>query len=166
MKYEAEADESSATLFSVLGMVSLGFESASWEWEKTVETPEECAELLRIQSPFHFAGEPPPSFAAETVFQPEVLRYFASAGYGDFDYGPDLHRVAKPTLVLVGSEDRVTTPRAAQVLHEGIEGSELVVLDGVGHMSMVEAQDTYLRAVSDFLARLGEGKTADILRRS
>ena len=127
----------------------------SWEWEKSVETPEDCAELMRVQAPFHFAGEPPPNFAADTVYAPEVLRHFASAGYGGFDYEPDLRRVSKPTLVVVGSEDRTTTPRAAHVLHGHIPRSELVVLDGAGHMSMVEAQDAYLSAVRDVLARLG-----------
>jgi proline iminopeptidase len=127
----------------------------SWEWEKSVQTPEECAELMRIQMPFHFAGDPPPDFAADTVYVPEVLRHFANAGYGDFDYEPDLGRVSKPTLVVVGAEDRATTPRAARVLHEGISGSELAVLDGAGHMSMVEANEAYLAAVRGFLRRLG-----------
>jgi proline iminopeptidase len=126
----------------------------SWEWEKSVRTPEDCAELMRIQTPFHFAGEPPPNFAADTVYAPEVLRYFATAGYGDFDYTPHLGRVSKPTLVVVGAEDRVTTPRAARVLHAGIPSSELAVLDGAGHMSMIEAQDAYLAAVKRFLGHI------------
>jgi pimeloyl-ACP methyl ester carboxylesterase len=127
----------------------------SWEWEQSVQTPEDCAELMRIQNPFHFHGPPPPDFAADTVYVPEVLRHFASAGYGDFDYTPDLGRVSRPTLVLVGAHDRVTTPRAAHVLHDGIPGSQLAVLDGAGHMSMVEAKDDYLAAVRGFLRRLG-----------
>ena len=127
----------------------------SWEWEQTVETPEECAELMRIQTPFHFHGPPPPDFAEETVYVPEVLRHFASAGYGDFDYTPDLGRVDKPTLVLVGAHDRVTTPRAARVLHEGIRSSEYAELPGAGHMSMVEAQEAYLGHVRQFLRRVG-----------
>jgi proline-specific peptidase len=127
----------------------------SWEWEKTVETPEDCAELMRIQTPFHFHGAPPPDFADETVYVAEVLRHFANEGYGDFDYTPDLGRVSKPTLVLVGAHDRTTTPRAARVLHRGIPASELVELEGAGHMSMVEAQDAYLSATKRFLASLG-----------
>jgi proline iminopeptidase len=127
----------------------------SWEWEKTVQTAEECAELMRIQTPFHFHGPPPDDFASETVYVADVLRHFADAGYGDFDYTPDLDKVAKPTLVLVGDHDRTTTPRAARVLDEGIESSELVELEGAGHMSMVEAQAPYLTAVSRFLGRLG-----------
>jgi proline iminopeptidase len=138
----------------------------SWEWEKSLHTEGEAAELMRIQAPFHFAGEPPPDFAIETIYTPDVLRYFANEGYGDFDFLPDLSRVTKPTLILVGAEDRTTTPRAARVLHDGIEGSELAVLDGAGHMSMIEAQDAYLAAVKRFLRRIESGKAADILRRS
>ena len=126
----------------------------SWEWEQSVETAEECAVLMRIQTPFHFHGEPPADFAEDTIYTADVLRHFASAGYGNFDYTPDLGRVSKPTLVIVGAHDRTTTPRAARVLHEGIEGSELVELPGAGHMSMVEAQEPYLHAVSGFLAQL------------
>jgi pimeloyl-ACP methyl ester carboxylesterase len=84
-----------------------------------------------------------------------VLRYFASAGYGDFDYTPDLGRVSRPTLVLVGEHDRTTTPRAARVLHEGIPGSAYQELPNAGHMSMVESQDHYLGHVRRFLRGLG-----------
>jgi len=124
---------------------------ASWEQEKVVATEGELKELLRAQMPFHFAGDPPPGYGMDTVGTPEVLRHFANIGYGDFDYLPDLHRVAKPTLMVVGEEDRVTTPRAAKALHEGIVGSRLVVLPGVGHMSFVETPDAYLESVRAFL---------------
>jgi proline iminopeptidase len=127
----------------------------SWESEKTVETPEDCAELMRVQAPFHFHGAPPRNFAQETIYVPDVLRHFASEGYGDFDYVPHLGRVSKPTLVIVGAEDRTTTPRASRALRDGIPGSTLVVLEAAGHMSMCEAQDAYLSAVREFLARLG-----------
>ena len=104
--------------------------------------------------PFHFAGDVPPGFGDETLGTPDVLRHFANIGYGDFDYLPDLHRVSKPTLVIVGEHDRTTTPRAARALHEGIGGSRLVVLPGVGHMSFVETPDPYIDAVRTFLSEV------------
>ena len=128
--------------------------AASWEDEKTVQTEEQLKQLLRVQMPFHFHGEPPPEYAEETVGSPEVLRHFANAGYGDFDYRPKLGRVAKPTLVVVGEHDRTTTPRAARILHEGIVGSELVIIPSVGHLSFVERTDVYLDAVRRFLSDL------------
>jgi pimeloyl-ACP methyl ester carboxylesterase len=53
--------------------------------------------------------------------------------------------------VIVGEHDRITTPRAAHALHERIEGSDLVVVPRVGHMSFVEAPEAYLEAVRGFL---------------
>jgi len=126
---------------------------ASWEQEKTVTTEDELKELLRTQMPFHFAGDPPPGYGDDTVGTPDVLRHFANIGYGDFDYTPVLSRVSSPTLVIVGARDRTTTPRAARALHEGIAGSELVVLPGVGHMSFVETPEPYIEAVRTFLRK-------------
>jgi pimeloyl-ACP methyl ester carboxylesterase len=126
----------------------------SWEDEKTVQTEAEFAALMQTQMPFHFAGAVPPDFGAATLYAPEVLRHAARMGYGDFDYPPHLERIAKPTLVVVGERDRTTTPRAARVLHEGIRDSELLVIPDVGHMSYVEAPETYVPAVRDFLRRV------------
>ena len=72
----------------------------------------------------------------------------------DFDYLPDLHRVSKPTLVIVGEHDRTTTPRAAKALHQGIAGSRLFVLPGVGHMSFVDMPEPYVDAVTTFLSEV------------
>jgi proline iminopeptidase len=126
--------------------------AASWEDEQTVQTKEELLELSRTQMPFHFHGEPPPGYGDDTVGSPEVLRHFASAGYGDFDYRPKLAAVDKPTLVIVGEHDRTTTPRAARVLHAGIPGSKLVIVADAGHMSFVEQTEPYLAQVREFLA--------------
>jgi proline iminopeptidase len=137
-------------------LASLGDDGAairdSWEAEKTVETEEQLKQLLRDQMPFHFHGEPPPGYGEDTVGSPEVLRYFANIGYGAFDYLPKLKDVVKPTLVIVGAQDRTTTPRAARVLHEEIPNNELVVISDAGHMTFVEQTEEYLRAVRRFLA--------------
>jgi proline iminopeptidase len=125
--------------------------AASWEAEKTVETETQLKELLRTQMPFHFHRQPPAGYGDDTVGSPEVLRHFATAGYGDFDYRPKLADVHKPTLVIGGERDRTTTPRAARVLHEGIANSELVLVPDAGHMSFVEQQAFYLDAVRRFL---------------
>jgi proline iminopeptidase len=126
----------------------------SWQQEKTVETDEELKQLLDAQMPFHFHGDVPAGFSNEMVGSPEVLRHFANQGYGDFDYVPQLDRISKPTLVIVGEHDRTTTPRAARVLHEGIAGSELAVVPAAGHMSFVEQPEAYFGPVRQFLRRL------------
>ena len=116
-----------------------------------MQSEEELMELMRVQMPFHFAGKAPAGYGDDAVGSPEVLRHFAKVGYGDFDYTADLARVNAPALVVVGEHDRTTTTRAARVLHQGIPGSELVVVPDVGHMSFVEAPDAYLGAVRSFM---------------
>ncbi len=50
----------------------------------------------------------------------------------------DLRSINAPTLVVCGKEDRATPPAQSQVLAQGIARSRLVLLDGVGHSSVLE----------------------------
>ncbi len=54
------------------------------------------------------------------------------------DYRDSLKQVSVPTLVAVGSEDEFTPVADAQLLHRLVAGSELVVLDGAGHLPNLE----------------------------
>jgi len=64
-----------------------------------------------------------------------------------------LAKVDLPTLVLVGAEDAATTPDDSRELASVIRGSELVVLQGVGHMSCWEDPAAFNAAVRSFLDR-------------
>jgi pimeloyl-ACP methyl ester carboxylesterase len=154
----AGADASDAMLADVEASLEAMGASAdairgSWEDEKTVETEEQLKNLLRAQMPFHFHGHPPEGYGDETVGSPDVLRHFANAGYGDFDYRNKLKDIDKPVLVIVGEHDRTTTGRAARVLHAGIPAGELQIVPASGHMSFVEQTGSYLTAVRRFLNR-------------
>jgi pimeloyl-ACP methyl ester carboxylesterase len=50
-------------------------------------------------------------------------------------------RITAPTLLAVGSEDRVNPPEVSRAIHEAIPGSRLVVLPGIGHLPKLEAPD-------------------------
>ncbi len=52
-----------------------------------------------------------------------------------------LAAITCPTLVLVGEEDQLTPVEMAQEIAEGIAGSRLAVVPGVGHLSTLEAPD-------------------------
>jgi pimeloyl-ACP methyl ester carboxylesterase len=54
------------------------------------------------------------------------------------DARASLPRVTLPTMVMVGSEDRVTPPAQARKIASLISGAELIELDGPGHMIMLE----------------------------
>jgi 3-oxoadipate enol-lactonase/4-carboxymuconolactone decarboxylase len=66
-----------------------------------------------------------------------------------FDVRAELGRVGVPTLVLVGSEDRVTGPAEARTLVAGIPDARLAVVPGASHLAPVEQP----AAVTDLLVR-------------
>ena len=61
--------------------------------------------------------------------------------------------ITAPTLILFGTEDRIINASAAQTFHERIAGSEVVLLDDIGHLPMEEAPDATAEAIADFLTR-------------
>ncbi|GAA3835743.1 bifunctional 3-oxoadipate enol-lactonase/4-carboxymuconolactone decarboxylase PcaDC [Streptomyces chiangmaiensis] len=65
-----------------------------------------------------------------------------------FDVQAELGRIGVPTLVLVGSEDRVTGPAEARTLVAGIPDARLAVVPGASHLVPVEQP----AAVRDLLA--------------
>jgi 3-oxoadipate enol-lactonase len=61
-----------------------------------------------------------------------------------------LHRVAAPTLVMVGAEDTETPESYARAIADRIPGARLVVIPKAGHLANVEAPE----AVNEELRRL------------
>jgi pimeloyl-ACP methyl ester carboxylesterase len=55
--------------------------------------------------------------------------------------------VACPSLVLWGARDRLVDPRLAPRLAEALPDARLLVLEGVGHVAMLEAPEPTARAV-------------------
>jgi len=67
---------------------------------------------------------------------------------------PTAAALRAPTLILCGSRDRVTTPDLSRSLNETIAGSHLQIVDGAGHMLLIEAPDVVNRAIAGFAAAL------------
>jgi len=59
--------------------------------------------------------------------------------------------VAARTLVLCGADDRMTPPKTARPLLDALPDARLTVLDGAGHMMMLEAPEATRAALRDFL---------------
>lgn len=55
-----------------------------------------------------------------------------------------------PTLVLVGSDDALTPPSAAEAMAARIAGARLEVLPGAGHVSNLEAPEAFTGALQRF----------------
>ena len=58
--------------------------------------------------------------------------------------------IKAPTLVVVGSEDRLTPPHHSEYLARTIPRARLVVIEGSGHIPHLERQGEFLKVVGDF----------------
>lgn len=72
---------------------------------------------------------------------------------GEFDLHEDLRAIRCPTLVIHGDSDPMPV-KYAEMIHESIGGSELVIAEGAGHWLFVDATETFTSSVLDFLAEV------------
>jgi 3-oxoadipate enol-lactonase len=61
-------------------------------------------------------------------------------------------KVAVPTLVVVGSDDRLTPPAMAKSIADAIPGARLAVIPAAGHLSNIEQPKVFNEIVLGFLA--------------
>lgn len=76
------------------------------------------------------------------------------AAIRDMDQRETIRVISLPTLVLVGAEDPSTPVAAAQLIHERIAGSELVVIPASQHFFNMEKPDEFNTALLRFLRRI------------
>lgn len=70
------------------------------------------------------------------------------------DSRPLLAHVVCPTLILAGEEDTLMPAAAAEEMHAGIRGSQLMILPRCGHLAPLEQPQAFNQALSRFLERL------------
>jgi len=71
-----------------------------------------------------------------------------------FDCRGRLSEIRKPALIVGGADDTLTPPWYQEYLHQRLEGSSLVMLREVGHLSMVEDPSSFNSALLSFLERV------------
>ncbi len=60
--------------------------------------------------------------------------------------------IATPVLIIAGTADRMTSPKAAKALLGFIPGARLALIEGSGHALMAERPDAVLDALRNFIA--------------
>jgi sigma-B regulation protein RsbQ len=81
---------------------------------------------------------------------PEIARRWAHVTFRS-DNRADLARIDVPTLVLQCKEDVIAPVEVGEYVHRAIEGSELVMLDAVGHCPNLSAPEETTAAISAFV---------------
>ena len=84
---------------------------------------------------------------AETVFND----FMACDGFNVMDR---VNSVSIPTLVICGTEDRFTPVKYSQYLAGSIPGAELKLIEGAGHMVMIERPDEFNKAIDTFVENI------------
>lgn len=87
--------------------------------------------------------------------RPAVL-YDDFAACDRFDIMDRVGEIKVPTLVVCGGDDVLTPPKYAYFLAEKIEGARVEIIDGAGHMVMIEKPHEFNSRVMDFLETLGD----------
>jgi len=72
------------------------------------------------------------------------------AAIRDMDQRETISRIRKPTLVIAGANDPVTTPADARFIVEAVPGAKLVQLDAA-HLSNLEAAPEFTQTLLNFL---------------
>ena len=68
-----------------------------------------------------------------------------------FDVFSRLEEITIPALILCGAEDKLTPPRYSQFLHEKLPQATLRIIEGAGHMVMLEKPAESAKALREFL---------------
>ena len=71
-----------------------------------------------------------------------------------FDVMEQIPRITQPSLIICGTEDRLTPLKYSRYLLQQLPRGELVEISGAGHMVMLEAPEEVNGAVARFLAKL------------
>jgi 3-oxoadipate enol-lactonase len=126
------------------------------------------AEKARTEGSGAIADDPPPLLSegadpelwerVKTMIRRQTGEAIAAAALGmaeRADSRPVLPDIDVPTTVIVGSADTLTPPPMSESLAAGIPGAELVILDGAGHLSNLEAPERFTDALEALLGRTG-----------
>ena len=76
----------------------------------------------------------------------------ALAACDAFNVMDRLGEIRCPTLAICGTADRLTPPKYSTYLRDNIPGAQLVLVEGAGHMVMLEQPEAVSQAIADFIA--------------
>lgn len=120
--------------------------------------PSRFEETVEVVTTWAFSDQTPEKIVAlaktrmiET--RPEVIHGDFKA-CNQFDICDHLPEIRVPSLILCGEQDRLTPLKYAHHLNEQIPDSTLVLLEGAGHMVMLERPLEVAEVVEHFLASL------------
>lgn len=116
--------------------------------------PDRCASLILADS---FAIHPDGcAIYDRSVAASDDMAAMAARAVWLADQRDRLAAIAVPTLVIVGSDDRITPPALSDALAIAIAGAENVEIAGAGHLANIDRSAAFNTAIDRFLARIDQ----------
>lgn len=123
-----------------------------------VQNDKEFGQHLMAIIPFYFVDQGVVARFVD-VFEATTFSVAASRGQEavqlEVNLLSDLHRIAVPTLLVVGSEDFLCSPLQSERIHFKIECSKQIVIQNSGHFPWLEQPEQFFPRVKDGLRALG-----------
>ncbi len=118
--------------------------------------PQLPSEITEIICKFSLAKENRLKFSAP--LQKSIAMSRVDVLYGDLkacndlDLSRDAHKIKVPALIICGSEDKMTPPDLSRALAATINQSTLEIIEGAGHMVMLEKPTAFNNLLENFAA--------------
>jgi len=124
------------------------------EAEGTTDDPayQEAREVFDQQHIWRL--DPLPDYLQQSLENMQVAEF----DFGDWDVRSRLGEIDIPTLITSGRYDTVT-PMMAEIVRDGIAGSEWVLFEDSSHYAHAEEPERFLSTVDDFLTRVEQRYT-------
>ncbi|MEE3849681.1 alpha/beta fold hydrolase [Gordonia sp. LSe1-13] len=108
-----------------------------------------------IEERWQLATDPTTLDIARRMYSSEAMAQMMNAAKSSqmTPYWAQLGRITSPVLATWGREDRVSPLDMSLIALSDIPNCELHVLPGCGHWAMIEARNSWLRVVTEFLTR-------------
>ena len=72
----------------------------------------------------------------------------------DIDITELLPKITSPALALAGNKDPIVPPEQSKIIAERVSKGQNVLLEGAGHLPMLERQNEYNRAITNWIEEL------------
>lgn len=151
----------------IAGLVLANTRSGA-DTQQAAEARRALAARLRAEGNGFLVAAPPPllgphasmevqAYVRDTIAdQPAVSIAAAAEGMAERpDSTPDLGTIDVPVLVITSTDDALIPAEVSQDMIPRIAGAEAVTIAGAGHLSNLEAPDTFDAAIEGFLGRFG-----------
>ncbi|MBM4331891.1 MAG: alpha/beta hydrolase [Deltaproteobacteria bacterium] len=108
--------------------------------------------------PWAFADNASPEVLAEGEREwartSSRVRYHDMAACDKFDIMEGVGKISLPALIVCGRQDRLTPVKYSEFLNKKIAGSKMEIIEGAGHMLMIEEPQQLSGAILNFLKEL------------